>query len=335
MTANGTAIRSSENDLRATAEPTSLTENLAFAARCDATAGAWQPTPSGCRDSSAGTTGCAGRWLRNTRSARRARRTGRGFAYAAPESPGRHDDRLDLRHLRDAHRVVAVEVVLLDAAVLAPCIPEGTAPKARRRPRRRSGARSARDSPRGRGSIATTIRWTLILLPSLDRDLGERRHVAASHAGVRESAVTAGRRFLAPAALSATASSTASDFGWSFISLRRNSSASCAAACASSSMKHSRKIAFWLLFTARHRARRHVRIAHRMVDGQVRRCCTRATACPVAVAAHEHLVNPCRCRAPSARPRRVIDGPDKRISKAVRLPSASRPPVSFAFMTGW
>ena len=42
----------------------------------------------------------------------------RRLADAAPEPAGRHDDRLDLRHLRDPHRVVRVEVLLLDAAVL-------------------------------------------------------------------------------------------------------------------------------------------------------------------------------------------------------------------------
>src|SRR6476660_975837 len=36
------------------------------------------------------------------------------FADAAPESARRHDDRLDLRHVADAHRIVSVEVGLLD-----------------------------------------------------------------------------------------------------------------------------------------------------------------------------------------------------------------------------
>src|SRR5260370_37515669 len=42
----------------------------------------------------------------------------RRLAHTAPESTRRHDDRLDLRHLVDAHRVVAVEVRLFDAAIL-------------------------------------------------------------------------------------------------------------------------------------------------------------------------------------------------------------------------
>src|SRR6266568_8134488 len=41
----------------------------------------------------------------------------RWLAHTAPESAGRHDNRLDLRHLADAHRVVAVEVCLLYAAI--------------------------------------------------------------------------------------------------------------------------------------------------------------------------------------------------------------------------
>src|SRR6266446_7391103 len=42
----------------------------------------------------------------------------RRLADATPESAGWHNDRLDLGHLRDAHRVVVIEVGLLDAAVL-------------------------------------------------------------------------------------------------------------------------------------------------------------------------------------------------------------------------
>src|SRR5262245_40805901 len=42
------------------------------------------------------------------------------LAHPAPgvAAPGRHQDRFDLGHLRDAHRVVGVEIGLLDAAVL-------------------------------------------------------------------------------------------------------------------------------------------------------------------------------------------------------------------------
>src|ERR1700716_775908 len=48
----------------------------------------------------------------------------RRLADATPEAAARHDDRLHLRHLADAHRIVGIEVGLLDAAVLngAPAI---------------------------------------------------------------------------------------------------------------------------------------------------------------------------------------------------------------------
>src|ERR1700722_8783069 len=42
----------------------------------------------------------------------------RRLAYATPEGATRHDDRFDLRHLGDAHRVVRIEILLLDASVL-------------------------------------------------------------------------------------------------------------------------------------------------------------------------------------------------------------------------
>src|SRR5262249_47041212 len=38
------------------------------------------------------------------------------LADATPEAAGRHDDRLDLRHLAEAHHVVIIEVRLLDRA---------------------------------------------------------------------------------------------------------------------------------------------------------------------------------------------------------------------------
>src|SRR5712691_10499033 len=50
---------------------------------------------------------------------RRRRDADRRLAYAAPDgSTGRHQDGFHFRHLRDTHRVVLVEVRLLDAAVL-------------------------------------------------------------------------------------------------------------------------------------------------------------------------------------------------------------------------
>src|SRR5262249_26902736 len=41
----------------------------------------------------------------------------RGLADTAPGPARRHDDRFDLRHLSDPHRVIGVEVRLLDVAV--------------------------------------------------------------------------------------------------------------------------------------------------------------------------------------------------------------------------
>src|SRR5258708_2572089 len=49
----------------------------------------------------------------------RGRRHANGrLADAAPEAAARHDDRFHLRHLGDPHRIVGIEVGLLDAAVL-------------------------------------------------------------------------------------------------------------------------------------------------------------------------------------------------------------------------
>src|SRR5262245_22710085 len=48
----------------------------------------------------------------------RRRRDAHGLADATPETARWHDDRFYLRHFRDAHHVVAVEVLLLDASVL-------------------------------------------------------------------------------------------------------------------------------------------------------------------------------------------------------------------------
>ena len=55
----------------------------------------------------------------------------RRFADAAPEAARRHHDHLDLRHLADAHRVVGVEVRLLDGAVLYGAFRRRAAPRAR------------------------------------------------------------------------------------------------------------------------------------------------------------------------------------------------------------
>src|SRR5262245_45708072 len=51
----------------------------------------------------------AGRPVERVQHRRRGDADG-GLADLAPETARGHDDRLDLRHLRDAHRVVVVEV---------------------------------------------------------------------------------------------------------------------------------------------------------------------------------------------------------------------------------
>ncbi len=46
------------------------------------------------------------------------RHADRRLADAAPETSGRHDDAFDLRHLRNSHAVVGVEVGLFNRSVL-------------------------------------------------------------------------------------------------------------------------------------------------------------------------------------------------------------------------
>src|SRR6185369_15421746 len=109
---------------------------------------------------------------------RRRGHADRRLAHAAPEPAGRHDDRLDLRHLRDAHGIVAVEVGLLDAAVLDGALfhedgrepvdeRPGDLPLDLRRVDRVARIRRAHDAVH------------LDLVAAGDRDLGARGHVAA------------------------------------------------------------------------------------------------------------------------------------------------------------
>src|SRR6202051_973353 len=49
---------------------------------------------------------------------RRSRNTDGRLANAAPEAAARHHDRFHLRHFVDPHRIVVVQIALLDAAVL-------------------------------------------------------------------------------------------------------------------------------------------------------------------------------------------------------------------------
>src|SRR5262249_22646464 len=84
-----------------------------------------------------------------------------------------------------------------------------------------------------------------------DGDLRRRRHVGVERHHLRQPAVDALRRRLPQPMRSATALSAARLRGWLAISLRRNSSSSWPIDCANSSMKHSMKMAFWLMFTPR------------------------------------------------------------------------------------
>ena len=67
------------------------------------------------------------------------------LADAAPEAAGRHDDGLNLRHLGDAHHVVGVEVLLLDAPRLHRALAHEQRRSGRTRTSPQPAARSARD----------------------------------------------------------------------------------------------------------------------------------------------------------------------------------------------
>src|SRR5207244_9289745 len=129
---------------------------------------------------------------------RRGGHADRRLAHAAPEPAGRHDDRLDLRHLRDAHRIVGVEVRLLDAAVLDRALLHeetrqpvderaGNLPLDLRRVDGVAGIGRAHDAPH------------LDLVAAGHRDLGARGHVAAERHHLRQAARHALPRRLAPA----------------------------------------------------------------------------------------------------------------------------------------
>src|SRR5437762_9346407 len=123
----------------------------------------------------------------------------RRLADAAPDrASGRHQDGLHLRHLCDAHRVVLVEVRLLDATVLHRALLE--------KERREAVDERARDLPLdlrrvhrvarvGRGDDAVY----LDLVAVLDRDLAGGRDEAVEAMQVRKAAIDAAGRGSAPA----------------------------------------------------------------------------------------------------------------------------------------
>src|SRR2546430_14283042 len=123
----------------------------------------------------------------------------RRLADSAPDrASGRHQDGLHLRHLRDAHRVVLVEVRLLDAAVLHRALLE----KERRQAVHERARDLALDLRRvhrvarvGRGDDA----GYLDLVAVLDRDLAGRGDEAAEAMQMRKAAIDTAGRGLAPA----------------------------------------------------------------------------------------------------------------------------------------
>src|SRR5437867_4528553 len=174
----------------------------------------------------------------------------RRLADAAPEPAGRHDDRLDLRHLRDLHRVVGVEVRLLHAAVLDRAL-------LKEEPGQAVNERAG-DLPLDLGRVdgVAGVRcgddaMDLHLVTVLDRDLRASRHIAVERHHLRQAAMHALRRRLAPTRPVGHRVEHREVLGMLVHQLARNSSGSWPAAWTSSSMKHSRKIAFWLMFTPR------------------------------------------------------------------------------------
>src|SRR5262249_29610778 len=153
-------------------------------------------------------------------------------------------------HLLDPHRVVVVEVRLLDVAVLDRALLQEHA--------RQPVDERAGDLPldlRGVDGVPAIggrdDAMDLDLVAVGHGDLGARRNVAVERHHLRQPAIDTLRRRLAQPARSATALSTARFLGCLVMSLRLNSSGSWPTACAISSMKHSTKIAFWLMLTPR------------------------------------------------------------------------------------
>src|SRR5438132_13493738 len=123
----------------------------------------------------------------------------RRLADSAPHgSTGRHQDRFHFRHLRDAHRVVLVEVRLLDAAVLHRALLEKERREAvdeRARDLALDLRRVHRVARVGPGDDAVHPN----LVAVLDRNLAGRGDEAVEAMQVRKAAMDAAGRGLAPA----------------------------------------------------------------------------------------------------------------------------------------
>src|SRR6195256_6293901 len=130
---------------------------------------------------------------------RRRRDADRRLADAAPDrAAGRHQDGFHFRHLRDAHRVVLVEIRLLDAAVLHRALLE--------KERRQSVDERTRDLALDLRRVHGVARVGggddavhLDLVAVLHRDLAGRGDEAVEAMQVRKTAVDAAWRGLAPA----------------------------------------------------------------------------------------------------------------------------------------
>src|SRR6267143_2179731 len=125
----------------------------------------------------------------------------RRLADAAPHrSAGRHQDGFHFRHLRDAHRVVLVEIRLLDAPVLDRALLHEE-----RRQAIHEGARDLALDLRRVHRVARvgggddTVHLDLVAV--LDRDLAGRSDEAVEAMQVRKAAIDAAGRGLAPADL--------------------------------------------------------------------------------------------------------------------------------------
>src|SRR6266700_4787453 len=130
---------------------------------------------------------------------RRRRDADRRLADSAPDgSTGRHQDGFHFRHLRDAHRVVLVEIRLLDAAVLHRALLE--------KERRQAVHERARDLALDLRRVHRVARIGrrddavyLDLVAVLDRDLAGRGDEAVEAMQVCKAAMDTARRGLAPA----------------------------------------------------------------------------------------------------------------------------------------
>src|SRR6516162_9704713 len=123
----------------------------------------------------------------------------RRLADATPETAGWHKGRFDLRHLGDAHRVVVIEVGLLDAAVLdGAFLIEQRGQAVHERARDLPLDLSWIDSVSRIGGGNNAMNLDLV---AVDRDFGAGGHITGERHSLRKAAVDALRCRRAPARL--------------------------------------------------------------------------------------------------------------------------------------